>query len=122
MQARIERNRLVVFVNGEDVSSSIETVNSTSLLEDAFLLTRIGENAVRIVLFRDRVSYVLTVTQRQDILDFVLNLEESLKGTTRGLFGNFNDDSTDDLIYPSGIRVPLNATDEMIHEFGQSCE
>jgi len=122
MQVRIERNRLVVFVNGEDVSSSIETVNSTSLLEDAFLLTRIGENAVRILLFRDRASYVLTVTQRQHILDLVLNLEESLQGTTRGLFGNFNDDGTDDLIYPNGIRVPLSATNEMIHQFGQSCE
>ena len=109
-------------MNGEDISGSIETVNSTSLFGGAFLLTRIGENAVRILLFRDRVSYVLTVTQRQDILDFVLNLEESLRGTTRGLFGNFNDDSTDDLIYPNGIRVPLDATDEMLHEFGQSCE
>ena len=109
-------------MNGEDVSDSIEAVNSSSLIGGVFLLTRIGENSVRILLFRDRVSYVLTVTRRQSILDFALNLEESLKGTTRGLFGNFNDDSTDDLIYPNGIRVPSNATDEMLHEFGQSCK
>ena len=66
--------------------------------------------------------YVLTVTQRQNILDFVVNLEDSIMGTTEGLFGNFNGDNTDDFIMPNGVQIPSDASDQMLHDFGQSCE
>ena len=107
-------------MNGQNVSSMIETVNSTSRVGNNFFLNRTGENSIRLVFF-ERISYMLTVTQRQDILDFVLNLEESLKGRVRGLFGNFDDDDTNDLIYPNGVSVSFNASDTMIHNFGLSC-
>ena len=74
------------------------------------------------LLYKDRIAYVLTVTRREDILDFVINLEDSVRGNTRGLLGNFNGDSTDDFVMPNGIQVPVNASDQMLHDFGQSCE
>ena len=108
-------------MNGQDVSSTIETVNSTSRIGNNFFLNRTGENTIRLVFFKGK-SYILTVTKRQDILDFVLNLEESLKGRIRGLFGNFDDDDTNDLISPNGVTLSVNASDTMIHDFGKSCK
>lgn len=99
----------------------IETVGNTSL-QSNFYLNRTDENSVRVLLYKDRVSYILTVTRREDILDFVINLEESLRGKTTGLFGNFNGDNTDDFVMSNGVPIPSNATDDRIHDFGQSCE
>lgn len=96
--------------------------NSSVQGNNAFYLTRSGENSVRVLLYKDSIAYILSVAQRGDILDFVINLEEPLRGNTRGLLGNFNGDNTDDFTMPNGIPVPSNASDRTIHEFGQSCE
>ena len=113
---------MVSFINGEDVSITIENGTATGG-DNAFYLTRVGENTTRMLFYWEGLAYVFTVTQREDIIDFVLNLDTSLRGQTRGLFGNFNNDGTDDFIKPNGITVPYeDVTDQMLHEFGQSCE
>ena len=74
------------------------------------------------LLYKERLAYVFTVTRREDILDFVVNFDDSIRGETRGLFGNFNGNNTDDFIMPNGVRIPSDASDQMLHDFGQSCE
>lgn len=74
------------------------------------------------LLYKDSIAYVFTVTQRGEILDFIINLDNSVMGNTRGLFGNFNGDDTDDFIQPNGIVLPSNASDEMLHDYGQTCK
>ena len=115
---------MISFINGEDVSSNIPNVNDTVVGDNnAFYVTRVGEKSIRMLFYWDNLAYVFTVMQRENIMDFILNLDISLKGETRGLFGNFNDDDTDDFIQPNGITVPSDGiTDQMLHEFGQSCE
>ena len=123
IQIYASQGKLNTLINGEDVSHEIETVNSTSIqANNAFYLTRVEDNVVRVLLNRDTRVYVLTVTQRQNILDFVVNLEDSIMGTTEGLLGNFNGDNTDDFIMPNGIQILSDASDQMLHVFGQSCE
>ena len=123
IQIHLSQGKLSIFINGENASHEIEAVNSTSVqANNAFYLTRVEDNIVRVLLYTDTCVYVLTVTQRQNILDFVVNLEDSIMGTTRGLFGNFNGDSTDDFIMPNGIQILSDASDQMLHNFGQSCE
>ena len=111
------------FINGEEVSNETEAINaSTSGESNAIFITRLGENTVSMLLYRNLLAYVFTVTQRGDILDLTVNLEQSLMGQTRGLFGNFNGDPNDDFIMPNGISVPSDASDQMLHDYGQSCE
>ena len=114
---------MIAFINSEDISTEIETVNSTTTGGgNAFYLIRTGPDTIRMLLYREGIAYLLTVTQREDILDFVINLDPSVMGHTRGLFGNFNGDGTDDFIRPNGIVVPSDASDQMLHDYGQSCK
>ena len=110
------------FINGEDVSSEIAIVGNSTSRGNNIYLNRTAENSIRMLLYRDQSVYAFTVTRREEILDFVINLDTSLMGETRGLFGNFNEDDKDDFIKPNGITLPFNASDELLHEFGQSCE
>ena len=89
---------------------------------NAFYLTRTGSNTINMLFYSNPLAYVFSVTQREDILDCVINLDNSLKGNTRGLFGDFNGDPTDDFIRPNGVMVSANASDPILHEFGQSCK
>ena len=74
------------------------------------------------LLYMDGLTYVFTLTRREDILDFVVNFDDSIMGATRGLFGNFNGDNIDDFIMNNGVQIPSDASDQMLHDFGQSCE
>ena len=106
-------------MNGEDIT---ETISNAPLQDQAFYINKTGDNSVRIILYKDGTTYAVSVSRREGILDISLNFEESLKGTIRGLLGNFNDNRTDDFIYQNGVQISSDATDEMIHEWGQSCK
>ena len=106
-----------------DVSSEIEFVgNGTTGNSNSFYVTRTAEKSVRMLFYKEGLVYIFTVTRRSGLLDFVINLDSSLNGETRGLLGNFNGDGTDDFIKPNGITVPSDANDQTLHEYGQSCE
>lgn len=120
-KVRLSRDRLVTFINGEDISSQIQNVNDTTN-EASFYVTRVANNSIRILFYKNPLAYVFTVSLRDNILEFVLNLDRSLNGSTRGLFGNFNSNDMDDFILPNGVTIQANASDEMLHDFGQACK
>ena len=113
---------MTTFINGEDISHQIAVNGIFVQGNSIFYIVRTRSGLLRILLYKDRFVYGLTVTQREDILECFINLEDSVRGNMRGLLGNFNGDSTDDFIMPNGIQVPVNASDQMLHDFGQSCE
>ena len=39
-----------------------------------------------------------------------------------GLLGNYNGDSSDDLMYVNGTMIAIDSPYDMVHEFGQSCK
>ena len=64
----------------------------------------------------DRPGYISTV---------IVSLPSNFKGQTRGLMGNYNGDTSDDLIPRSrgGDPLPVNASLETLHwDFGITCE
>lgn len=63
----------------------------------------------------DRPDYISTM---------IVSLPSNFQGQTRGLMGNYNGDTSDDLIPRSrGDPLPLNATLETLHwDFGITCE
>ena len=56
------------------------------------------------------------------LLSFVATSPEESMGTTVGLLGNFNGDTSDDFMYRNGTFLDADASDRMIHDFGQSCK
>ena len=72
------------------------------------------------VTFQCGVSLVVSSTA--GLLNVFTSLQQSLKGRTRGLYGNWNGNLNDDLETPDGTVVSANATMEEIHsQFGQTC-
>ena len=70
-------------------------------------------------------GYFMEVGAENDILSLIkVTLPEEERGRTRGLLGNYNGNSSDDLI-PRGASdpLPVGSTLEEIHnQFGLSCE
>ena len=64
----------------------------------------------------------VVVSVSRGILSFVATSPAEFEGESRGLLGNFNQNGDDDLIYPNGTVLDINATDTEVHDFGQSCE
>ena len=109
----------VVLHNGSDVSANISNVNDTYSVADVWITREAIDSVVTVFLF----DITVTVTVAARLPNFVLTLPQSAQETTSGLLGNFNGDETDDFVYPDGMTtLPNNATDRMIHNFGQLCK
>ena len=109
----------VVLHNGSDVSANISNVNDTYSVADVWITREAIDSVVTVFLF----DITVTVTVAAGLPNFVQTLPQSAQETTSGLLGNFNGDETDDFVYPDGMTtLPNNATDRMIHMFGQQCK
>ena len=67
----------------------------------------------------------LNVREENGILSIVIvSLPTSFQGTTRGLMGSFNGDTSDDLVPRNSTEpLPLNSSLQLIHEsFGVTCK
>lgn len=64
------------------------------------------------------------MTQSFGILNFVASIPQEYRGFSgiSGLLGNYNGESSDDLMYANGTTIALDSPYQMIHEFGQSCK
>ena len=109
---------LEVLLNGSFVTSEVGNVNET--FSNAHVdISRSEANTITSS-FYNGVS--LTIALSSGILSFVAALPRDFMGETEGLLGNFNENDTDDLIFPNGTLLEAGATDRMIHSFGQTCK
>ena len=62
------------------------------------------------------------VTTTAGLLSVMTTLQRGLMNRTRGLYGNWDGDPSDDFKDPDGMILPANATMEEIHYgFAQKC-
>ena len=104
--------------NSIDISLNLMNINDTysgNIVE----VTRIDDTSILSV-FNNGLAVTISVAL-MCMMNIVVNLPEEYESQTRGLMGNFNGDSTDDFILPSGIMLDDGASDRMIHMFGQAC-
>ena len=104
--------------NSIDISLNLMNINDTysgNIVE----VTRIDDTSILSV-FNNGLAVTISVAL-MGMMNIVVNLPEEYESQTRGLMGNFNGDSTDDFIFPSGIVLDDGASDRMIHMFGQAC-
>ena len=111
---------MIVFYNQEDVTASL---GSGSILKEGAALILIDDNTLSTVFSSGRVTHAVYVTLIPGVeyLAYALNLDNSLTLTTGGLLGLRNGNISDDFTYPDGSSIPSDSSDQMIHEWGQSC-
>jgi len=72
----------------------------------------------------DATGATTVITLRGLQLDIAPQLPTELKHKNiRGLLGNYNDNSSDDLVSRTGQTIDASSTEERIyHDFGETCE
>lgn len=111
-------NTLSVLLNSTHITGDVGNVND-SISNDYVDITRTEANKITSS-FNNGVS--VTVTLSTGILNFMAALPHEFMGNTKGLLGNFNQNDTDDLVYPNGTILSTEAGDRMTHLFGQTCK
>ena len=107
-----------MLLNGSNITDEI--TNSSSNLNSFVDIQRTSEMNRIESTFSNGIS--VTVTQLSGLLNIVAALPQDFMGLTQGLLGNFNGNATDDFIYRNGTLLDNDASDRMIHDFGQTCK
>ena len=109
---------LVALVNGEEVS--FDELNTFE-----FRNVTVRNHGNQTISATFACGAYIEVKQENDIISvMIVSLSEEFRGLTRGLMGNYNGNTSDDLI-PKGSTTPisLESTLQVIHEqFGVTCE
>ena len=118
VQFQVEQQVLIALVDGE-------TVDFGMLLSQRFANVTVSDKGNG-TLFADFTSGTsIQVTERNGIIsDILITIPNEYFNRTRGLLGQFNRNSSDDLRPAnSSVPLPLNSSLEMIHyQFGLTCE
>ncbi|RUS86242.1 hypothetical protein EGW08_005984, partial [Elysia chlorotica] len=67
------------------------------------------------IALQEGVSFSITLSG--DVMEFSVDISETLKGLTTGLMGIYNGDVTDDFNFPNGTILDINASDSQIYEY-----
>ena len=112
-------NKLVVLINGSNISSNLTTVNSIIRYNTVFL-QRVTNDTVRVVFSND---VAVNVTLRVGLLSFNVLVPQSFLNNTNvsGLLGNMDGDNTNEFVFRNGTVLPDDTSDRILHTFGQSC-
>ncbi len=108
-----------LLLNSEDITTTIANVNDTNDNSSMVFFQRMTENSIQ-TSFSNGVGVVVSVSF--GLLSFVATSPAEFEGQSRGLLGNFNQNAVDDLTYPNGTVLSINASDSEIHDFGQTCK
>ena len=118
VQFELDQQGLVALVNGE-------TVDFGMLLSQRFANVTVSDkgNGTLSADFTSGTS-ILVTAKNGIISDFLITIPNEYFNRTRGLLGQLNRDSSDDLRPAnSSVSLPLNSSLEMIHyQFGLTCE
>ena len=118
VQLKLTQQRLVALVNGE-------TVDFEMLLSQRFANVTVSDKGNGTLSAEFTSGTSIQVTEKNGIIsDVLVTIPNEYFNRTRGLLGQFNQDSSDDLRPAnSSVPLPLNSSLEMIHyQFGLTCE
>lgn len=118
VQLELTQQRLVALVNGE-------TVDFEMLLSQRFANVTVSDKGNGTLSAEFTSGTSIQVTEKNGIIsDVLVTIPNEYFNRTRGLLGQFNQDSSDDLRPAnSSVPLPLNSSLEMIHyQFGLTCE
>ncbi|KAL3848352.1 hypothetical protein ACJMK2_019220, partial [Sinanodonta woodiana] len=114
-----DKNGLIVYGNQIDLTSNFNEESQYSLETDILSISKAKNDSTLKVLFPSSGIY-MNVSIGNGMLTLGLSIPRKYSNQTRGLLGNFNNDSTDDLVFPNGTRLNVNATEHQIFQYGQT--
>ena len=118
VQFEINQEGLVALVNGDLVDFGM-------VVSQRFANVTVSDNGNGTLSADFTSGNSIQVTERNGIIsDILITISNKYFNRTRGLLGQFNGDTTDDLRPAnSSVPLPLNSSPEMIHyRFGLTCE
>ncbi|PIK59658.1 hypothetical protein BSL78_03389 [Apostichopus japonicus] len=110
-------NGTLILLNGEPID----------LYFDGYLIRKQDFRGLRLTVNPDvseitvrlHIGATALIRITSEMMSFILQLPDALKGQTEGLLGNFNDNADDDFILRNGSSLLHNSTLEEIHfDFG----
>ncbi|KAK3583696.1 hypothetical protein CHS0354_021446 [Potamilus streckersoni] len=114
-----EKNGMIVYGNRIDFTSNFSEGSQYSLETDTLSILKQKNDSTLRILFPSSGIY-LNVSIGIGMLTLGLSIPRRYSNQTKGLLGNFNSDSTDDLMFPNGTRLNVNATERQIFQYGQT--
>ena len=118
VQFEINQQGLVALVNGDLVDFGM-------VVSQRFANVTVSDNGNGTLSADFTSGNSIQVTERNGIIsDILITISNKYFNRTRGLLGQFNGDTTDDLRPAnSSVPLPLDSSPEMIHyQFGLTCE
>ena len=118
VQFQLNQQGLVALVNGDLVDFGM-------VVSQRFANVTVSDNGNGTLSADFTSGNSIQVTERNGIIsDILVTISNKYFNRTRGLLGQFNGDTTDDLRPAnSSVPLPLNSSPEMIHyRFGLTCE
>ena len=114
LQRNIINQTLIII---DDVSIQLtEGVILETIATEATLLI---ENDLSQVSVHFSIGISLRIYLFAESMSFLLQLDDSFRGSMRGLLGNFNGDTSDDLMSPNGVVISIYSNLSQIHyQFG----
>lgn len=117
MQVQSQGEDFTVLYNHAEITSEIDSANASYRASHVELI-RTAANSITTV-FANGIS--VDITLAVGIINFILTLPQSFQGQTKGLLGTYNGNTSDDFLYPNGTFLSSDASDRVIHSYGQAC-
>ena len=120
LKVKVESGSMIVLLNEVDITSDL---NSAPVLRQNLAVAFIDDNTFRAVVSNNQVVHSISIALVPGVeyLTYALNLDNFMQLTTSGLLGVINGDPSDDFMYPDGTTIPSDASEQSLHQWGQSC-
>ncbi|GFN91253.1 fibrillin-1 [Plakobranchus ocellatus] len=120
-----DKTGMVIKANGQDITTAFYANSTYSFESDELTVERQERNSTEAVsaAFASNIALEVYVGVRN--LEFSVTVPTSLKSSTTGLMGNFNDDNTDDFVLPDGTELTSTQVDterKIFENFGRAWE
>ncbi|XP_070567955.1 sushi domain-containing protein 2-like [Ptychodera flava] len=117
-----EETTLELLINGETVDFGGQEWLDFSGIAIQTSEREPGDNVTKLTIMLER-GFGIELDSINDMMSLQFLLPPTLKNMITGLFGNWNDDPSDDLRTPDGTVVPADSTpDDIFYNFGRAWE
>lgn len=111
---------MLFLVNGSEYSNASSFGTSPKLVEDSVSVIKPDESQL---LITSGSGTGITIRDEKNHLIVTIVLERGLFGKTKGLLGNWSENTEDDWLLPNGTILSPPLTDKQIHfDFGEKCK